>query len=942
MITGQPLSAVDVRLPGVGEVLTVLEGEVLVFAQSGTGRRIPVTVVPAGSAVVGCAPTSDGFRLLATGLAGTRVDIEPLAVDADGNPPEAVIAWSRLLGAAAARGRWPRRVVPAGSAGSMLSPGEHVVGESDRATTWIRVGSGSATLCGTRGASIGPLDPVLPLTPGLWVTAGLRCRIGVVPAPADAAGWAASLDLQARLVLADVVERRDRESAAIAERLAERSARADAAAAEALDALAAAVGGEERIPSVGDAASSAEFAAVTMVARETGLTVDDVALLSVAAEIESGRDPVAAVTAACGARPRPIGLDPRWWTREGGPMLVRVQPEHGSGRVPMAAVWRHGWVLVDPATGEEIRVDAESAGRVHREAVELLRTLPPEPLPMRALLGLAMRGSRREMTVVLVVTGLLAVASFALPTLLGQLSTLFVARSATTAYAGLFGALLLVVVATTMWQALRALALLRTRARAVAVASGAVWDRLMRQRPAWHAARSLGDRAGQASAVNSASASLPDETLTSLLDTATILGSLTAIAASSSALLGAVAALITVQLAITFGLLRAVSARAEARVDASVAATGRLMEILGAVNRLRVSGAESRAFLRWAQVQAPFARADRSLRQLTMVQGVVTMTWPVLTLLVLVAVTSLSGAGFGAFVTAQTAATASVAAVAAMAVSANGALVARQSLRAAAPTLETAPEGALDGAQPGVLSGGLEVRDLVFRYAPGLPQVLDHVSLSVRPGEHVAIVGPSGCGKTTLLRVLLGLEDAESGVITVDGRDLSSLNRPAVRRQIGSVLQSSALLPGTIRDNIDLGRSLTRDEIWHALELAAVADDVRAMGLGLDTPVTDGGGTLSGGQRQRVLIARALAGNPRVLVLDEATSALDNIAQAAVVEALERLRITRLVIAHRLSTIRHADRIIVMDAGRVVDEGDYDELVGRPGPFRDLVERQQA
>jgi ABC-type bacteriocin/lantibiotic exporter with double-glycine peptidase domain len=168
------------------------------------------------------------------------------------------------------------------------------------------------------------------------------------------------------------------------------------------------------------------------------------------------------------------------------------------------------------------------------------------------------------------------------------------------------------------------------------------------------------------------------------------------------------------------------------------------------------------------------------------------------------------------------------------------------------------------------------------------------------------------------------------------------LNRPAVRRQIGCVLQSSTLLPCSIKDNIDLGRAMTRDDIWSALEMAAVADDIRAMAMGLDTPVTDGGGTLSGGQRQRVLIARALAGNPRMLVLDEATSALDNLTQAAVVDALQGLRITRIVVAHRLSTIRHADRIIVMDAGRVQDEGTYDELMSRPGPFRDLAERQQA
>jgi len=234
----------------------------------------------------------------------------------------------------------------------------------------------------------------------------------------------------------------------------------------------------------------------------------------------------------------------------------------------------------------------------------------------------------------------------------------------------------------------------------------------------------------------------------------------------------------------------------------------------------------------------------------------------------------------------------------------------------------------------------LGFRDIVFRYEADEARVLDGVTFDVSPGEHVAIVGASGCGKSTLIRVLLGLEDVESGTISIDGKDLSSLNRPAVRRQIGCVLQSSALLPGTIRDNVAMGRRISNGEIWNALDEAAIGDEVRAMARQLDTPIVEGGTSLSGGERQRILIARALAGHPRMLVLDESTSALDNTTQELIVQSIEDLRITRIVVAHRLSTIKRADRIIVLEGGVVVQQGSFDELIDTQGPFQDLARFQ--
>lgn len=936
----RPLTAVDTLSPGVGEVIVVLEGEVLVFALGTDGRRTPMCTVAAGGLVAGCAAPAEGESLLVTGLPGTHVRMTSLS---DSNVTnDSLRKWVALLGSTLTRGRWPGTLIPIAKAGSMLAPGE-IVGppRDEELMVWVRITAGTADLCGMEGATIDVNDPALPLPRGTWLRAGLRCRIVEADAVSDSAEWAPALDLWGRLAVNAVSVRRQQQDLALALERQMIDERSGAAVYKGVDLLTTAVGAQERPPIVADAAQSEQLFVAFTAARAAGLVLTDEALLRAAEDVDNGRDPAAAVAAVANARARPITLEAGWHRREGTPKYVQVAQESSRETSPRALVWRRGWTLID-SQGHAETVDDAVAERVVRKGVEFLPVLPTEPSTLRQLIDLALRGSGREWVAVFGVTGLVAMMTFFTPYLLGQLPTLFSTSAPSSAYAAIFIALLLIVLAGAAWQAVRALALLRARSRTVAVASGAVWDRIMRLPAPWHGARKLGDRLNQASSANLASASFPDETLIRLLDTAAILGALLAIATTGPALLVALLAVFALQTLIILLFLRATVSRASNRITASAEASGRLIEILRAIPRLRVSGAESRAFLRWAELQAKFARADLDLRNLSMVQGVVIAAWPVFTLLVIITVIGITGGSFGQFITAQTAATAGTVAISALAFSGGAAVVARQSILKTVPTLEAEPEGGGEGAQPGLLSGGIEVRDIVFRYGPDLPPVLDKVSLTVKPGEQVAIVGPSGCGKTTLMRIILGLETAESGVLLIDGRDLSGLDRPAVRRQIGSVLQSAVLLPASIRENVAMGRPLTQDQIWEALDAAFVGEDVRKLAMGLDTPVTDGGGTLSGGQRQRILIARALAGRPRVLVLDEATSALDNVTQAGIVAALDQLNITRIVVAHRLSTIRHADRIFVLDGGHLLDQGTYDELISRPGPFRELAARQET
>ncbi len=220
--------------------------------------------------------------------------------------------------------------------------------------------------------------------------------------------------------------------------------------------------------------------------------------------------------------------------------------------------------------------------------------------------------------------------------------------------------------------------------------------------------------------------------------------------------------------------------------------------------------------------------------------------------------------------------------------------------------------------------------------------MLKDLSLKIHPGEYVAIVGRTGCGKSTLVRLLLGFEKPEKGAVYYDGRDLSSLDLPSLRRKIGTVTQDAGLFRGNIYSNIVItAPELSMEDAWEAAETAGIADDIRLMPMGMHTIISEGQGGISGGQRQRLMIARAIAPKPKLLIFDEATSSLDNRTQKQVSEALDQMGCTRVVIAHRLSTIRHCDRILVLDGGRIVEDGTYEQLIERGGVFAGLVERQR-
>lgn len=267
----------------------------------------------------------------------------------------------------------------------------------------------------------------------------------------------------------------------------------------------------------------------------------------------------------------------------------------------------------------------------------------------------------------------------------------------------------------------------------------------------------------------------------------------------------------------------------------------------------------------------------------------------------------------------------------------------RERIRRFIPIFTTETEDAGTGELPGKLTGSVQVDHLSFSYEGTGKNVLNDLSFSIRPGEYVGIVGSSGCGKSTLLKLLLGFETPDSGTITYDGRDLKKLDKSAFRKQLGVVLQEGRLIAGSIYENIVLtSPGVSMQEVDAVIDAVGLREDLQQMPMGIHTVLSETSGTISGGQMQRILIARAIISHPAILIFDEATSALDNMTQAAVSQNLDQMQVTRIVVAHRLSTIRNCDRILVLNGGRIAEEGTYDTLMEKRGLFWQLANRQLA
>ncbi|MFG2779665.1 NHLP bacteriocin export ABC transporter permease/ATPase subunit [Streptomyces prunicolor] len=685
--------------------------------------------------------------------------------------------------------------------------------------------------------------------------------------------------------------------------------------------------------------ADASYAACKVVAEAAGITLAEPSQSG----SESDRlDPVERIALASRIRVRAVRLDGRWWRDNVGP-LVGHRALSGA---PVALLWRRGgYVAVHPATGRETPIEKANAEEFEPRAVMFYRPLPERRLSPFRLLRFSMQGTGSDLTNLLI-SGLVTVAIGALvPIATGKVLGEFVPKAQTNLIVQVCLAVMITSVVAAAFMLLENLTILRLEGRIEATLQPAVWDRLLRLPTKFFTERSTGELASAAMGISSIRrllAGVGPVVAQSVTVGAMNLGLL--FWYSPSMALAAIGML--VMIAAVFLSLGLWQVRWQRKlVVLSNKLNNQAFQTLRGLPKLRVAAAENYAYAAWA---AEFAHS-RELQQkvgriknLTTVMGAVYL--PVCTLLMFMLLAgpargSMSAASFLTFNTSVTMLLTSVTSLTGAFVSAVSALPLFEEIR---PVLDAAPEVRTASTRPGRLSGAIEARRVSFRYADDGPLVLDDVSFGVRAGEFVAIVGPSGCGKSTLLRLLIGFDKPVSGSVLYDGQDLGALDQSAVRRQCGVVLQHAQPFTGSILDVICGTEPFTPEEAMAAAEMAGLAEDIKRMPMGLHT-IVSGSGAVSGGQRQRLMIAQALIRRPRILFFDEATSALDNETQRTVIESTKALNATRIVIAHRLSTVLDADRVIVMEDGKVAQQGPPAQLLADTGGrLHELVRRQMA
>ena len=602
-----------------------------------------------------------------------------------------------------------------------------------------------------------------------------------------------------------------------------------------------------------------------------------------------------------------------------------------------------GYEYMDPASGKRIRVSSQTGKAISEEALCFYRPLPMRELKLKDLLRYMLSClTTRDLVSFAAASLFITLVGMLMPKLNQILTGTVIDTGSSQLLFAAISFLLFATIGRVILSIIRALLLSRIRLKLSINVSAATMMRILSLPASFFKDYSAGELNQYVSYMDSLCTTVVDSVFSKAVTGIFSLVYLTQVFAYAPSLVWP--SLIVTILTLAVSLL---SAKVQMRIDKekmvyTAQERGLVYSLISGIQKIRLSGAENRAFSKWSQLYVKSAQMTFSppaiIRLASVFTTAIALTGTAVMYYV-ATVSKVSIADYFAFNTAYGYISSAFSSLASVALSAASI---KPIIALIKPLLDTRPEASDAKETVASLSGSIEFSHVTFGYDPDSKPLFEDFSLSIPARQYVAIVGKSGCGKSTLVRLLLGFEKPSRGVILYDRKDLQSLDVRSVRRQIGTVMQDSRLFSGSFFDNIAISApTLKLQDAWDAAEIAGIADDIRDKPMGMNTMLQDGGGTISGGQRQRLMIARAIAPKPKILIFDEATSALDNITQRKVSEALDKMKCTRIIIAHRLSTIRHCDRILLIDDGKIAEDGTYEELIAKGGLFADLVERQR-
>ena len=631
---------------------------------------------------------------------------------------------------------------------------------------------------------------------------------------------------------------------------------------------------------------------------------------------------------------RRISLKDAWWNDGAVPLLCRDEENRLYALLPSA-----GGGYVYRENGKKIRVTKKNAGKFQTGCYCFYNPMPYRAMGKRDFIAFCMHALQRPDVVwVLLASALFALLGMVLPAVNRYIFDTMLPSGTSKEIAGISVLLAGTILVQSLSGLARHLWVLRIGNKIELLVKNALWARLLMLPADFFKRFSTGELVQRAASVNQICDILSGQLIPTVLASIFSVVYLYQVHYFApellwpSLLIAAAVLAVSLVTAVLKNRQKIYNEQVESRLS------GMVNQFLRALSRIKTTGSEVRIFARWSETTRKLhMMPDRFVLASSAINGAVVFGGTIV-LYVLAYRTQMRVSDYIAFQAAFCLFLDALLSV--MGITSQIAGL-KPGLEMLSPILEEIPEGMGSRRPVTALEGRIELNQVHFTYDAERPDVLDGIQLHVEPGEYIGITGASGCGKTTLLRILLGFEKPQSGTVAYDSQEMSGLELRSLRSRMGVVLQNDMLFAGDIYSNIAVCAPwITIEDAWNALERVGIAEDVRAMPMGIFTILSEGGGGLSGGQRQLLLIARAMVSHPDIVLFDEATSALDNRTQSLVAAALENMSCTRIVIAHRLTTLQSCSKIIYMDSGKIAESGTYEELMERNGQFAAMAKRQ--